>query len=128
LTLIQPISKTAENIVRISIEDSRKTARVWINKNLPLGAKIAVESYAPFIDPVRFSVEGVPQMIDHPPHWYVENGFEYLVFGQDMYRRYFAEPEKYPTQVSQYKSFFDQFTLLRKFTDGGYEVLVYQTR
>ena len=55
----------------------------------------------------------------------IENGFDYLVFGQGMYQRFYREPEKYSVEVAQYDSFFNRFTLLKAFTDGDYEVRVY---
>jgi 4-amino-4-deoxy-L-arabinose transferase-like glycosyltransferase len=128
VVLIQPVLKTTENLIQLSIVDSRESARVWINDNLPPGAKIAIESYSPFADSSLFTVQGFARIIDHQPDWYVENGFDYLVFGQGMYGRFYLEPERYSTEVSQYSSFFNQYTLLKRFIDGNYEVLIYKIK
>lgn len=64
-------------------------------------------------------------MIDYKPEWYVENGFDYLVFGQGMYGRFYKESEKYDVEVAQYDNFFNRFTPVKIFTDGGYEVRIY---
>jgi hypothetical protein len=106
--------------------DSRETARVWIEDNLPPGSRIAVESYSPFVDPNRFAVQGIGQMFDHPPDWYQDQGLEYLVFSQGMFGRFLQEPGKYPDQVAAYDQLFETFELVRTFTDGGYEVRIYR--
>ncbi len=121
-----PAYQTVAHGIRLSTTDSRETARIWIENNLPPGAKIAIESYAPFVDPTRFSVQGFVRLIDHPPEWYTTQGFEYLVFGEGMYGRFYREPDRYRTEVSQYDTFFHQLELIRLFTDGGYEVRIHR--
>jgi hypothetical protein len=106
--------------------DSRETARAWIAGNLSKGSKIALESYAPFVDPQDFQVRGFLRMIDQAPDWYRANGFDYLVFSQGMFGRFYDKADLYPAQVAQYNSFFDRFTLLRGFVDGGFEVRIYR--
>ena len=68
------------------------------------------------------------RIIDHEPEWYIENGFEYLVFSQGMYGRFYLEPERYNMQVSQYDSFFNRFELIMKFIDGDYEIRIYKVK
>jgi 4-amino-4-deoxy-L-arabinose transferase-like glycosyltransferase len=122
------ISETITDTLQLTTTNSRETARIWIANNLPVGTKIAIESYSPFVDPVHFSVQGVWRIIDHNPEWYIENGFEYLVFSQDTYERFYREPDRYSPEISQYNSFFDRFVLTKMFTDGGYEVRVYKVK
>jgi hypothetical protein len=124
--LILPASVTLSETRRLTAVNSRETARIWIQDNLPPGAKVAIERYTPFVDPTRFSVQGVSRMIDNPPEWYVANSFDYLVFGQAMFGRFYAEPDMYSQEISQYERLFQRFRLLKRFTDGGYEVRVYQ--
>ena len=75
---------------------------------------------------MRFSVQGFGRMIDHSPDWYIDEGFEYLIFSQGMYGRFYKDPDKYSDETLQYDSYFNKFKLLKVFTDGGYEVRVYQ--
>ena len=56
----------------------------------------------------------------------MEQGFEYLVFAEGIFGRFYAEPEKYASEIAQYDAFFERFELIRLFTDGGYEVRVYR--
>ncbi len=117
---------SVQDSLRLNTVNSRETARVWIADNLPPGAKIALESYAPFVDPARFSVQGFVRLIDHTPDWYVEQGFEFLVFTQGMSGRFYAEPEKYAAEIAQYDALLDRLELVRLFTDGGYTVRVFR--
>lgn len=126
VTVVLMSTLTVQSSLRLNTVDSRETARIWIAENLPSGAKVAIESYAPFVDPERFSVQGFFRMIDQTPEWYVEQGFEYLVFSEGIFGRFYAEPEKYAAEIAQYDAFFDRFELVRLFTDGGYEVRVYR--
>ena len=52
--------------------------------------------------------------------------FEYLVFSQGMYGRFYNEPEIYSSEVSQYDGFFSRFGLVKMFTDGDYEIRNYK--
>ncbi len=118
---------TVKDTIRLTTVDSRETARAWIDHNLPSGSRIAIEAYAPYVDPQRFFVQGIEKMIDQTPNWYTDNGFQYLVFGQWMFGRFYAQPDRYSSQVSQYEELFAAFYLVKRFTDGGYEVRVYST-
>jgi len=126
VAVVQMSWLSVQDSLRLNTVNSRETARVWIAENLPPGAKIAIESYAPFVDPARFAVQGFIRLIDHTPDWYVEQGFEFLVFTQGMSGRFYAEPEKYAAEIAQYDALLDRLELVRLFTDGGYNVRVYR--
>jgi len=65
-------------------------------------------------------------MTEHPPQWYSVKGYQYLVFSQGMYSRYFRDPKRYPQEVAEYQALFDRFPLVKKFEDGGYEVRIHE--
>ena len=126
MTLIWPLVNSVKRDIRLSTVDSRETARIWIDHNLPQGARIAVESYSPYVDPQRFIVQGFGKLIDHAPEWYISNGFEYIVFSQGMFSRYFNSPVQYASEISDYEKLFQAFNVVKTFQDGGYEIRVYQ--
>jgi 4-amino-4-deoxy-L-arabinose transferase-like glycosyltransferase len=128
LTLVQPITRVYRGIINLLMPNSRETARIWIEQNLPEGSRLAIESYSPFINPEKFLVQGVGQIIDHDLNWYYEQDFDYLVFSQGMYGRYFAEPQKYNEQVKKYQKFFDELPLVKIFRDGNYEIRIYKVK
>ncbi len=89
------------------------------------GSKVAIESYAPFVDPTRFQVQSFYSIIDQEPQWYIDQEFDYLVFSQGMYRRFYREPKRYSNEIRHYDTVFSHFKLVKAFSDGGYEVRIY---
>jgi hypothetical protein len=128
-TLLPPATLTVTRTAQFAAPDSRETARVWIERNLPPGARIAIEAYAPYVDDERFSVRPVGRIIDHPPDWYREQGIDYLVFAEGMFGRFYNDPDRYTNEVARYEVFFEHFEhfeQLEHFDDGGYDVYVYR--
>ncbi len=128
LMVVVPLTQNLVISSRLVKTDSRETARIWIAQHLPAGSKIAVESYAPFIDPQRFSVQGFLRMIDHPVVWYADKGFKYIVVSEGMFGRFFLEPERYPSEVTQYKALFEALEPVQEFNDADYDIRVYRIR
>ncbi len=125
VTLAVPLVGTVREALRLTTPDGLDTARIWIDANLPAGARIGVESYSPWIDPQKFSVQGFYKLNDHPPEWYVAEGYDYLVFSQRMFRRFYADPVNTAAALAQYEALFRAFEPVMVFTDGGYEVRVH---
>lgn len=126
LLIIVPLYRTIQSNLRRCTVDSRETARVWIEDNLPPGAKIAVEAYSPFVNPQRFVVLGTPKITDFPLTWYIDEQFDYLVFAEGMFGRFYREPQRYAEEIGKYEVFFRNLEPVRIFSDGGYEVRIYQ--
>lgn len=120
-----PARTTFQHAVRLTVIDSRATSAEWVNENLPKGSSVAIEAYAPYVNPESYTVRGFGSLIFQAPEWYVANGFDYLIFSEGQYGRYYREPEKYSSQISQYESFFNYFEPVRIFSDGGYEIRIY---
>jgi 4-amino-4-deoxy-L-arabinose transferase-like glycosyltransferase len=124
--LAWPAAHAVRSTRAMLMVDSRETARVWIEQNLPPGSKIAYEAYAPYMEPAHFSLHYVNNVPDHPLAWYAAEDFDYLVFSRGAYARYYREPDRYPAQVAAYDYFFAQLTEVKIFTDGGTEVRIYR--
>lgn len=127
LLLLPPLQVTASNDYRLTLSDGRFTANAWIEQNVPAGSRIALESWAPYVDRHKFTVASFGLMIDHPPDWYVSNGFEYLVFSEGSYGRSFTQPERYAKYVPQYDAFFSRFTEVARFDDHNFEIRIFKT-
>jgi hypothetical protein len=130
-----PLFITIEKDIELGTTEGRALAQVWLQKNLPPGAKVAVESYSPYVDPKLYQVQGVYQMIEHPLDWYVDQGFDYVILSQGMYGRFFREPQLYPAEIASYQRIFDRFERVQcfgdfgygiSFVDHGYEICVYK--
>jgi 4-amino-4-deoxy-L-arabinose transferase-like glycosyltransferase len=105
---------------------SRELARVWIAENVPPGSRVALEAYAPYVDPSRYDVQSYIVLIERTPEWYVENGVEYLVFSQGAYGRFYEDPARDPDVVARYDTLFNTFENVKTVNVGGYEVKVYR--
>jgi len=127
LHVVVPLRTALASDLRLTSTDGRETARRWLEANLPVGARVAVEGYSPYLDTRLFVIYGGMSMIEHPPDWYVQNGFEYLVFSQGIYGRFFAEPVDYAMWVADYTEFFERFPQVARFDDNGFEVRIHKT-
>jgi len=121
------LGATISSNSRLLQRDARETARQWIEANLPMGSRVAVEPYAPYLERPKFTVEGFVGMIAHPPEWYAPNGFEYLVFSSGSYQRFYDDPGRYSNFIAQYDAFFKRFAPIQQFDEGGMQVRVYKT-
>jgi len=125
LSIAVPLQETLDFDAALGRVDSRETSRVWIEQNIPHGSRLIIESYSPFVRQDEFQVDTTLRMTSHPAQWYVIKGYQYLVFSEGMYARYFRDPKRYPQEVSEYQALFDRFPLVKKFEDGGYEVRIH---
>ncbi|MCB9422596.1 MAG: glycosyltransferase family 39 protein [Ardenticatenaceae bacterium] len=125
VTIIIPLNTTIKTGRRITAVDSRETARVWIAENLPPGAKITFESYAPYIDPGQFTVQYINDMKVNPLEVYKADGTDYLVFSAGSYRRFFNDPERYANEIAIYEQLWSQLESVKIFNDGDFEIRIY---
>jgi len=124
--LISPAFKTIKMTQRLITPNSRKTAVNWITTNIPPGTNIAIEAYSPYIDPTQYHVTGMLRLIDQSMEWYTAQKIQYLIFGEAMFGRFYAAPNRYSTQISRYEALFQQAKLTAIFNDGGYQVRIYK--
>ncbi len=121
-----PLAGAVSEAVRLTTPDGRDTARTWIESNLPAGARVAIESYSPWIDPERFAIRSFYRVNGESPEWYAAQGFDYLIVSQQMFHRFYADPSEFAEDIARYEALFRAFELVKKFTDGGYEVRIYR--
>jgi 4-amino-4-deoxy-L-arabinose transferase-like glycosyltransferase len=129
VTLVSIGTASANSFVyasQLQRPDGRELGSAWVEENIAPGAKIAVESYGAFIPPELYEVYGVNAMIDHDTQWYIDEGFDYLVFSDRSFGRLYTDPGKYRDLIGRYESFFNQFTLVKTVPGRTYSVLVYQ--
>ena len=126
--VVWPASQAArETWVRAKM-DNRETARLWITEYLPPGSRIAVESYAPYIEGHGFLVQGFAHLNEHPVEWYDELGFDYLVFSEMAMAPFYGEPQRYSGAVASYESLMAGTEIVKRFGGADYDVLVRRVR
>jgi 4-amino-4-deoxy-L-arabinose transferase-like glycosyltransferase len=126
LLAIVPFNMSSAAAIQANAPDSRLTGVQWIGQNIPPGSKVGIEVGAPYLDPQTYSVQPVDSIIAHPPQWYVDQHYDYLIFADGMFGRFFREPDRYAGEVAQYEAFFSTFQLVKDLDDGGYQVKVYK--
>lgn len=124
----QAAAATIDETKRTIGSESRRLARIWIERNVAEGSRVAVEAYSPFIDPKRFRVAGFTRITEHDLPWYEHNEFDYLVLSQGMYGRFFRERGRFPKDVAEYDALFTRLTPTAVFPDRDYEIRVYRIR
>lgn len=124
--LATPLYQSVQINLRYTQVDSRETARVWIEENIPWDSRIVLERYAPYLQKKMYQILTVESMADHPPEWYIAQRVNYLVFSEGIFRRYETNPNLYPDKAQAYEALFKRFKLIKVFDDGGYEIRIYE--
>lgn len=120
--VLTPLRVTVREAQALTQPDSRATARVWIERNLPSNATIALESYSPFVDPTHFRVVSLQRAIDLAPDAYAAQGVEYVILSQGMFQRYFDDARTFPNEAGAYLRLMHDFALVKRFEDGNYVI------
>jgi len=122
LVIALPGYRTVQRDYLLSQTDVRTIALEWARANMPPGSKVAMEYYSPPLDtlPVETTLLGGTTKLlggaaKHPPEWYQEKGFDYLVVSSGRYGRFFRDPERYAEAVTRYEAFSKAFPLTAEF-------------
>ncbi|MDY6853864.1 MAG: glycosyltransferase family 39 protein [Thermodesulfobacteriota bacterium] len=106
------------NIVRydylLTQKDTRVIAKEWVEKNIPPGSKVGQDSYTGELSHELFQVTKMFSISSTPFTYYRENGYQYLLVSDTQYKRYLAEPDKYPGNVEFYKNLFAECKLIKE--------------
>ena len=127
-TVVYPATLTLRENRVLAGELSLETAAAWLAANLEPGARVAIGSYSPFVEPGDFDVTGLNSLIDDPPEWFAAQGFDYVIAASGMYGRFYREPARYPDEIARYDRLFGALELVRVFDDGFNEIRVYRVR
>ncbi len=99
--------------------DTRQQAGQWIVANLPAGSKLRLEPFTPLLPTDRYRNAGEQRPIGaHPPQWYQEQGFNYLIASSYQYIDLSSSDVQAATN---YRLVEQQFELLREFKGNSRE-------
>lgn len=62
-----------------TLPDVRTTASEWVVENIPAGTPIAVDYFAPNLDPNAYPITKIQRLYWHDVAWYQEGQFQYLI-------------------------------------------------
>jgi 4-amino-4-deoxy-L-arabinose transferase-like glycosyltransferase len=124
---LPPLNTTAQYNADLMRVNNRELARDWLEKNLPPGARVALEAYTPYLEPDRFALFPAESLATQPPEWFIANGIEYLVVSDTTFRQYYANPATFADWIAHYDALFTAFQLIQQFNERGTEIRIYQT-
>jgi hypothetical protein len=118
--------------IRRTTPNTRILAREWIVENLPPGSPIVQEGYIPLLAGTNFDVQEFPYLATSG--YTLEDahrlGIRYVVVSGEIYGRYMAEPDRYPSEIAFYQKLFAEGHLLQQFkpsaTRGGPVIRIYE--
>lgn len=133
LVSIWPLTNVSLADIQQSRPTTRLLARTWVIQNIPAGSKIAEEWYTAPLGGADFVVLEQNSLASAGTlDSFAHAGYSYLIASSSMYGRYFAEPERYATEVAFYRTLFAQERLLQQIEpsalNSGPEIRIYQLR
>jgi len=99
--------------------DTRIQAGAWITQNLPVGAKLRLEPFTPYLSPERF--QGVTEQRPiggRGLEWYQQQGYDYLVASSYEYKELIATD---PQAALNYSAIFQEAQLVKEFPGDSAE-------
>lgn len=121
------VAETSRLLVEVR---NQEASRIWIIKNLPSGTSIAIESYAPYIDPKKYKIVSFGSMIQGLTEIklsaFRRSGVKYFIFAERMYGRYFQNPDRYPVKMKKYLYMFETLEQVKIFHGGNADIRVYR--
>jgi hypothetical protein len=99
--------------------DTRTQAGAWITQNLPVGAKLRLEPFTPYLSPERF--QGVTEQRPiggRGLDWYQQQGYDYLVASSYEYKELIATD---PQAALNYSAIFQEAQLVKEFPGDSTE-------
>jgi hypothetical protein len=114
ITFLPPLAKTVSANRNLAQRDAQTLARGWIIAHIPTGSTIAGEAYTAVLHPTEYKTIYLHNATDHPKAWYCEQGAEYVMMSEMAHRRFFTDPDRYPTQVQNYERLMAELELVHE--------------
>ena len=124
LVLIPSVVKVARLDYLLTQKDTRTLAKEWINRNLPKGSTLALESYGPPLSQDDYSLLRRHTQGNIHLDWLAQRNVEYVIVSDIMYARFTRFPEEFPKQASFYRSLEEQTLLIKMFRPKWDEYLI----
>jgi hypothetical protein len=129
LVAAQPLAQSVRSDLLLVREDTRTSAKKWIEANIPDGARIAVdwrfhtpplatpEIYSPRSERTYevYEVKG-EGLSAHSAAWYRDQGYDYLITSSFIYRISLVDPEQNARRRVFYNSLGSEFVLVKTFS------------
>jgi len=123
--LLQPLVHSLADLGYKLNDPSWKLAAIWVDRNLPEGSHVAVESFSPWVDSERFEVTRTRDLLSRPSRYYRDLGVEYLVLSDSRMRRA-ARSGGRNTRSESFEAIQREFELLKRFDNGRESQFVFR--
>ncbi len=124
LVLFPSVVKVLRFDYLLTQKDTRTLAKEWINRNLPKGSTLALESYGPPLSPDDFNLLRRHTLGNIHLDWLAQRNVKYVIVSDIMYARFTRFPEEFPKQASFYRSLEEQTLLIKTFRPKWDEYLI----
>jgi hypothetical protein len=115
LILAVPLAASIGFNVALSGTDHRELAGEWIEDNVALGSKMAIEHYSIPFDHTEYQVKDVLRISDHDLSWYQQEGYDLLIISDGVWELLRKQPALYAEKVSVYDDLTSRSKLLAEF-------------
>lgn len=105
-------------------EDTRTTAKHWIEANIPPGTRLALESYCPQVSRKRYRVTYRHALYQADLEWLARRRIDYLIVSDIMSARFTRYPEEFPAEARFYQSLEEKAILVKVFAPRWDEYLL----
>jgi hypothetical protein len=128
LTVAQPLAQSMKSDLLLTREDTRTTAKIWIEANISDGARFAVDwpLHTPPLATSKRCVSSPERAYEvyeasgeglsvHTPAWYRDQGFDYLIASSFIYRIPLVDHGRNARRYDFYRSLESEFDLVKEF-------------
>jgi len=122
--LLPSVIKVVRFDYLLTQKDTRTLAKEWINRNLPKGSTLALESYGPPLSQDDYSLLRRHTLGNIHLDWLAQRNVEYVIVSDIMYARFTRFPDEFPKQASFYRSLEEQTLLIKTFRPKWDEYLI----
>jgi len=95
--------------------ETRSKAKTWVEANIPKGERVAIESYAPALNPKDYRYIYKNALGEEELDWYAVRLVKYAIISDIMYLRFTQSPRDFPKEAAFYRSLDEKAFLLKTY-------------
>jgi len=124
IILLPSVWKVSRFNYSLTQEDTRTTAKHWIEANIPAGTRLALESYCPQVSRQRYRVTYRHALYQADLEWLLRRRIEYIIVSDIMYARFTRYPQEFPSEARFYQTLDEKAILVKTFKPRWDEYLL----
>jgi 4-amino-4-deoxy-L-arabinose transferase-like glycosyltransferase len=113
--LLPSVVQVARYDDSITRTETRSMAKSWVEANIPKGERLAIESYAPALNPKDYRYIYKNTMGEEELDWYAVRLVKYAIISDIMYLRFTQSPREFPQEAAFYRSLDEKAFLLKTY-------------